>query len=137
MPQIRVKSFAKIDETANDFNANNNGLDTMDVDIIELSSDDEIEDKKPVIKKGRNRSGGKKRSKNIAETPKLKNEPKPRPPPSTGLSRRFRTPLQNKYHKISDFFSSTKKDCKLIYYVHWLMGLSIKNIQTFNQYFIF
>lgn len=99
VPLIRVKSFANIenDIPQNDENGHDNN---ESMDIISISSEEE---KKPVIK-GRRR-------KKEPQTPKPKKEKVPRLPSSAGYNRRFKTPLTQKYHKISEYFSSTKKDC--------------------------
>lgn len=98
---LRVKAFAKIEEEQeNNVSGNGNIEQTVDIEIISLSSEEE---KKPVAKKQRARKK--------LQTPKIKTEKPERLPPSTGCSRRFRTPLKHKYHKISEYFSSTKKEC--------------------------
>lgn len=95
---IRVKSFADIE---NDVPRNDgNGYNNESMDIISLSSEEE---KKPVIKSRQRRRK--------PQTFKPKKEKSLRLPSSTGYSRRFKTPLKQKYHKISEYFSSTKKDC--------------------------
>lgn len=104
---IRVKSFANIE---NDIPRNNeNGYnDNEPMDIISISSEEE---KKPVIKS--------RKIKKKPRTPKPKKEKSPLLQSSTGYNRRFKTPLKQKYHKISEYFSSTKKDCafKSIFHV--------------------
>lgn len=111
VPMIRVKQFAKIDND-DERNIEISIPAPKDLEVISLSSEEE-KDLKPIIKQ---KSGRKKGSK-TPKTPKIKKEKKvkeekEKKPPLTGLSRRFRTPLKSKYHTITEYFSSTKKDCK-------------------------
>lgn len=118
VPLIRVKSFANIE---NDIPRNDgNGYNNESMDIISLSSEE-----KPVIKR--------RQRKKKPQTPKPKKEKSPRLASSTGYNRRFKTPLKQKYHKISEYFSSTKKDCVFKNMFHVMININQLNFVSISD----